>query len=72
MSLSVRNVSPEVAERQVRRYRSMLPTEKLLQADALWRVVWDATKAGVRMRHPTLGEPAVERAAREIMGHAAD
>lgn len=72
MSLSILDVSPEVAELQVRRYRSMSPAEKLAQADALWRVARDATRAGLRMRHPNLDEPAVDRAAREMMRRGTD
>jgi len=66
------DVSPEVAELQVRRYRAMSPTEKLALADALWDLAWDATKAGVRMRHPDYDEMAVTKAARLIFRNAAD
>lgn len=72
MSVRVRDVSPEVAELQVRRYRGMSPAEKLALADALWRVARDAIKAGVQMRHPELDEPSADRAAREIMRRATD
>lgn len=72
MSFRPPDVSPEVAELQVRRYRVMSPAEKLALADALWRVARDAIRAGVRMRHPELDEPAVDRATREIMRRAAD
>lgn len=66
------DVSPEVADLQVRRYRAMSPTEKLALADALWDLAWDATKAGVRMRHPEFDEVAVTRAARAIFRSAPD
>ena len=36
----------------------MSPGEKLSLADSLWDVVWSATQAGVRMRHPDLRHPS--------------
>ena len=72
MSFTPADVSPEVAELQVRRYRAMSPSEKLACADALWDLAWDATKVGVRMRHPEYTESAVVSAARKIFRNAAD
>jgi hypothetical protein len=65
-------VSPEVAQRQVARYRSMTAEEKLACADALWDLAWAATKAGVRMRHPEIDDRALVRDARAIIRLAAD
>ena len=65
-------VSTDVAERQLDRYRSMTAAEKLACADALWDLVWDATKAGVRMRHPNIDDSALVRDARAIIRRAAD
>lgn len=65
-------VSPDVALLQVRRYREMNAAEKLACADSLWDLAWDATKAGVRMRRPDHDEAAVTRAARTLIGRAAD
>ena len=72
MRYSPSDVLPEVAELQVRRYRAMSPAEKLACADALWDLAWDATLAGIRMRHPEYDESAVTRAARAIFRSAAD
>lgn len=72
MPYSSGGVSPDVAELQARRYRSMNAAEKLSCADALWELAWDATKAGVRMRRPDDDEAAVARAAHLIFDHAAD
>jgi hypothetical protein len=66
------DVSPEVADMQARRYRAMSPEEKLARADALWDLAWEATRVGVRMRHPDYDESAVTRAARVIFRRAAD
>lgn len=54
MLFPVRDVADVVAEHQAQRYRAMSPAEKLAQADALFDLAWDAAKAGVRMRQPTL------------------
>jgi hypothetical protein len=64
------DVAPDVAELQARRYRAMSPARKLALADALWELACDAARAGVRMRHPELDAPAVERAARAILRRA--
>jgi hypothetical protein len=72
MPYSSEGVSPDVAELQARRYRSMSAAEKLRCADALWELAWDATKAGVRMRRPADDEAAVTRVARLIFDRAAD
>ena len=72
MAYGMRDVQQEVARKQIERYRGMSPAEKLALADSLWDVVWDATKAGVRMRQPTLTEPEVERAASSQLRHAHD
>jgi hypothetical protein len=66
------DVSPEVAELQLHRYRAMSPAEKLACADALWDLAWDATRAGVRMRHPEYDESTVTSAARAIYRGATD
>jgi hypothetical protein len=66
------DVSTEVAELQARRYRAMSPADKLACADALWDLAWDATRAGVRMRHPEFDESAVASAARVIFRSAPD
>ena len=65
-------VSEDVALRQRDRYRAMSPTEKLSQADSLWDVVWSATKAGIRMRHPDFDSLQVEHAARMQLRSATD
>ena len=65
-------VSTDVAERQLGRYRSMTAAEKLACADALWDLVWDATKAGVRMRHPNIDDSGLVRDARAIISRATD
>lgn len=72
MIYSPPDVLPEVADLQVRRYRAMSPAEKLACADALWNLAWDATRAGVRMRHPDFDESAVTSAARAIFRGATD
>ena len=64
------DVSPEVARRQQARYRAMSPAEKVMLADSLWDLVWDATIAGVRMRHPELAEQEVAREARAVLRSA--
>jgi hypothetical protein len=66
------DVSPDVAERQLARYRQMTATEKLACADALWDLAWDATRAGVRMRHPGLSATEVTRATRLAFDRASD
>ena len=66
------DVSPDIADRQVARYRQMTATEKLACADALWDLAWDATQAGVRMRHPGLNATEVTRAARLTFECASD
>lgn len=65
-------VSPEAARRQAERYRTMTPAEKLDCADALWELAWDATVAGVRMRHPDADPQSVLREARAILHRATD
>jgi len=65
-------VSPDVAVLQLRRYREMTAADKLALADSLWDLAWDATKAGVRMRHPDYDDSAVTRAARIVIGRAAE
>jgi hypothetical protein len=50
----------------------MTAAEKLACADALWDLVWDATKAGVRMRHPNIDDSALVRDARAIISRATD
>lgn len=72
MAYGMRDVTLEVAQKQIERYRVMSPAEKLALADSLWNVVWDATKAGVRMRQPDLNEPEVDRAASIQLRHAHD
>lgn len=72
MSLAARDVSPEVAELQAQRYRAMSAAEKLAQADALWRLARELTKAGVRMRNPRATEAEVESATRALFVRAAD
>ena len=57
---------------QLDRFRMMSPAEKLACADSLWELVWDATKAGIRMRHPDADEHAVVREARAILARATD
>jgi len=66
------DVSPEVAELQVRRYREMSPAEKLALSDGLWDLAFDLAKAGVLMRSPSLDEASAFRRARELLRHAAD
>lgn len=65
-------VSPDVAQRQIERYRLMTPEEKLACADGLWELAWDATKAGIRMRHPDANEDTVVREARALLNRASD
>ncbi|MEP7001566.1 MAG: hypothetical protein ABI969_13860 [bacterium] len=72
MTYAMRDVRDDVARRQIERYRVMSPAEKLALADSLWDLVWDATKAGIRMRQPTLTEPEVERAASSQLRRAHD
>ena len=50
----------------------MTPGEKLSLADSLWDVVWSATQAGVRMRHPGFDARQVEQAARAQLHNATD
>lgn len=66
------DVAPDVAERQLRRYRQMTAAEKLECADALWDLAWEATRAGVRMRNPGFDESEVTRAARLVFADASD
>ncbi len=72
MSFAAHDVSPEVAERQARRYREMTPAEKLACADALWDLAWDAVTTGVRLRHPEADDTTVTQMARELFRRAAD
>jgi hypothetical protein len=65
-------VSADVAERQLARFRSMTAAEKLACADALWDLAWDATLAGIRMRHPNGDENRIVHDARAILHRAAD
>jgi len=66
------DVSPEVAVRQVRRYREMSPAEKLALSDGLWDLALELAKAGVLMRAPELDEASALRRARELLRHASD
>ena len=66
------DVQPNVALRQAQRYREMSPDQKLAIADHLWDLAWEAAKAGVRMRAPTLGDAAVEAQARQLLLDASD
>ena len=50
----------------------MTAAEKLACADALWDLVWDATKAGVRMRRPDADENTIVHDARAILSRATD
>lgn len=50
----------------------MTAAEKLACADALWELAWDATVAGVRMRHPDADEESIARDARAILRRATD
>lgn len=70
MSYAPRDVTRDVWERQVRRYREMSPTEKLALADDLWDLAWDAAKAGVVMRNPALDARQVELQARALLRDA--
>lgn len=72
MAYGMRDAQKEVARKQIERHRVMSPPEKLALADSLWDVVWDATKAGVRMRQPALTEPEVERTASTQLRDARD
>lgn len=72
MPFSPPDLSAALAERQSQRYREMSPAEKLAIADGLWDLAWDATKAGVRMRNPSLDNAAVEVEARALIATAAD
>jgi hypothetical protein len=72
MQLLPWDVTADVAQRQVSRYRQMTATEKLACADALWDVAWEATRAGVRMRNPDLSDAEVTRAARLVFDDASD
>jgi len=72
MIFPVRDVADAVADHQARRYHAMSPAEKLAQADALFDLAWDATKAGVRMRQPDLDDAGVDRAIRALFARAAD
>ena len=67
MRYPLRDVMPMVAERQAQRYREMSPSEKLALADSLWDLAWDAARAGVRSRQPSLNEAAVAIKARELL-----
>lgn len=66
------DVSPGVAARQVLRYRSMTPDQKLALADDLWDLAWDAVTAGVRLRHPECDEATVIANARAVFRRATD
>lgn len=72
MQLLPWDVAADVAQRQVDRYRQMTATEKLTGADALWDLAWEATRAGVRMRHPEFSDSEVTHAARQAFEHASD
>ncbi len=72
MLFTAHDVSPEVAERQARRYRAMTPAEKLACADAIWDLAWDAVTTGVRLRQPDLDDVAVIQQARALFRRAAD
>ena len=51
MPFGAHQVSPEVAERQARRYRQMTSAERLARANALSDLAWDAVTTGVRLQH---------------------
>lgn len=72
MHLLLPDVTPEVAQRQLDRYRQMTAAEKLACADSLWDLAWDATLVGVRMRNPGFDDYEVTRAARLLFDHASD
>jgi hypothetical protein len=72
MNLAIRDVSQTVAALQAARYRAMSPSEKMACADALFALAWDAVRAGVRMRQPTLDAVSVDRAARVLLSRASD
>ncbi|WP_337172611.1 hypothetical protein [Gemmatimonas aurantiaca] len=65
-------VQPEVLTRQIERYRRMSYEEKLRLADDLYRLAWEMTCAGVRLREPACDESEVRRRARAILRAAAD
>lgn len=66
------DVTADVAQRQIFRYRQMTPTEKLACADALWDLAWSATLAGVKMRNPGLSDAEAARAAHRVLDDASD
>lgn len=70
--LAQRDVMPDVAARQVERYRQMTPSEKLALADALWDLAFAAASAGVRQRHPALDDAAVTAMVRQQFRDATD
>ncbi|MDA1081927.1 MAG: hypothetical protein O2973_09675 [Gemmatimonadetes bacterium] len=72
MQLLPWDVTADVAQRQVSRYRQMTATEKLVCADALWDLAWDATQLGVRMRNPEFNESEVAHATRLAFDNASD
>ena len=72
MSFAAHDVSPEVEERQARRYREMTPAEKLACADVLCDLAWNAVTTGVRLRHPDADDRTVTKLARELFRRAAD
>ena len=72
IALSPADVMPAIASLQAQRYRGMSAGEKLALADGMWELAWEATKAGVRMRHPDLDDAAVAARSKAILRDAAD
>ena len=72
MQLLPLDVTADVAQRQLRRYREMTATEKLECADALWDLAWDATRVGIKMRNPEFDDSEVVRATRLAFDNASD
>lgn len=72
MTYNSPDVSPDVAARQLLRYRQMSPDEKLALADGIWDLAWAAVTAGIRLRHPAYDESTVLATARAAFRRAAD
>ncbi len=53
-------------ELELRRLRSMTPTEKMAALHALWRQAWSLTTAGVRGRHPEWSPQQVDAEVRRV------
>lgn len=64
-------IDPAVLALQTRALQAMSPARKLELAGELRTLAWQLTALGLRVRHPDLAEPEIERLTREAFGRVA-